>query len=53
MSSVIIKSDERRQREDKILGDFGYDKRASAEIREHAEHVAEKSHEALKEMRRN
>lgn len=49
MANIIIKSDERKDRERQILKDFGHDpSRAGKEQRELAEHIAEKCHEALK-----
>ncbi|MEW8997894.1 MAG: hypothetical protein AB2462_08830 [Thermoanaerobacter sp.] len=47
---VIIKSDERKMRQQRILRDFGYGKDANAEQRDAAECVAEKSYEAIKKM---
>ena len=48
-AAVIIKSDERRERQGQILRDFGHDPRtAGREAREQAELSAEKCHEAVK-----
>lgn len=47
---VIIKSDERKKRQERILRDFGYGKNASAEQKDAAECIAEKSYEAIKKM---
>jgi hypothetical protein len=47
---VIIKSDERKRRQEKILRDFGYGKNASADKRDAAECIAEKSYEAIKKL---
>lgn len=52
MANVIIKSEERERRQDKILADFGHGSNASRETMEHAEHLAEKCHEAQLELRR-
>ena len=49
-AAVIIKSDERRERQGQILRDFGHDPRtAGREAREQAELIAEKCHEAVEE----
>lgn len=49
----MTKSDERKQREEKVLKDFGYNlSTASKEIREHAQYVAEKSYEVQRGGRR-
>jgi hypothetical protein len=54
MANVIIKSDSRRKREQRILRDFGHNPRtANKETREQAEHVAEKSREALLRLEGN
>jgi hypothetical protein len=47
---VIIKSDERKKRRERILRDFGYGKNASAEQKDAAECIAERTHEVLKKM---
>ena len=50
---VIIKSDERKMRQQRILKDFGYGKDADVEKREAAECIAEKCHEVIKKMERD
>lgn len=51
MAHIIIKSEERRAREEKVLRDFGHDpSRADAQNREYAEEIASRTTEALKEM---
>ena len=51
MANVIIRDSERREREEKVLRDFGMpSENASKEMREHAEHVAEKSWELAKKQ---
>lgn len=49
---VIIKSEERKKRQERILKDFGfgYGKNANEEQRDAAECIAEKSYEAIKKM---
>jgi hypothetical protein len=47
---VMIKSDERKRRQERILRDFGYGKSANAEQKDAAECIAEKSYEAIKKM---
>jgi hypothetical protein len=47
---VIIKSDERKKRQERTLRDFGYGKNASAEQKDAAECIAEKCYEAIKKM---
>ena len=48
-AAVIIRSDERRERQGQILRVFGHDPRtAGREAREQAELIAEKCHEAVK-----
>ncbi len=47
---VIIKSDERKKRQERILRDFGYGRDANAEQKEAAECIAERTHEVLKKM---
>jgi len=50
MANVIIRSEDRKQREEQILRDFGRNSQtASKEDRERAEYIAEKT----KEMTRN
>lgn len=51
MANVIIRSDERRQREEQILKDFGYNPNAAKEEREKAEYIAEKVNELKKNWR--
>ena len=52
MANVIIRSDERRQREEQILKDFGYNPNAATkEKREKAEYIAEKVNELKKNWR--
>lgn len=52
MANVIIKDSERQQRESEILRDFGHSpENASREMREHAEYVAEKTKEVLKNQK--
>lgn len=47
MANVIIKSDERRAREDQILRDFGHNPGTAGKAeRELAAHIAEKCREA-------
>jgi hypothetical protein len=49
MANVILKSDDRKQRERQILKDFGYSSNtASKEAREKAEYIAEKTMEIKK-----
>lgn len=49
MVNIIIKSDDRQARSDRMLHDFGHDPRkAGKEEREQAEHIAETCHEVLK-----
>lgn len=51
MSNIIIKTDEQRAREDKILHDYGYNPGAAdRQTREYAEAAARKTTEALNEM---
>lgn len=51
MANIIIKSDGRQKRENKILRDFGYTPGSAGRvIKEYAECVAEKSREAIKQM---
>lgn len=51
MSNVIIKSDERRAQENKMLREFGHNpKTASRETRELADAAARRSQEAIKHM---
>jgi hypothetical protein len=52
VANIIIKSDDRVNRQNKIMNDFKADYR-KAENREYAEYIAEKSHEVQKEMRKN
>lgn len=53
MANIIIKSDERRAYENKVMRDFGYSPaHASAERREQAEAVAARSAEAVRELKR-
>ena len=52
MANVIIKDAERQARQQQILRDFGHDPRAAtAQVREQAETIAEKCHEAIKKGR--
>lgn len=49
MANIIIKSDDRQVRRDKILRDFGHNPHtAGKEACEKAEHIAETCHESLK-----
>lgn len=49
MVNIIIKDDERRERHEQILKDFGHNPQtADREAREQAEIIAEKCHEAVK-----
>lgn len=51
MANVIIRSDERREREARILRDFGRDpNRADKHTRELADATAEYSRKALREL---
>ena len=50
MANVIIKSDERRAYESRVLNDFGGN--GTTEHREYAECIAARTQEALAEMRR-
>ncbi|KAB0577219.1 hypothetical protein EI53_01243 [Fusobacterium naviforme] len=53
MVNVIIKSDERRAYENKVMRDFGVNPHsASAEKLEQAEAVAARSAEAVRELKR-
>ena len=53
MANLIIKSDERRVYENKVLRDFGVNPdRAAADKRELGEHIAARSAEALHQLRR-
>lgn len=49
MANIIIKTDERKANETRILKDFGGN--ATKERREYAECIAAKSNEALAEMK--
>lgn len=51
MANVIIKSDERRAFENKVMRDFGGG--GTAQSREYAECIAARSAEAIKEASRN
>ena len=52
MANVIIKNDERRNRERKILNDLGSGfKNASKQEREYAACIAEKTHEQITKMK--
>lgn len=52
MANVIIKSSEHQQRVEHTLKSFGHNpSTASKEMREHAEHVAQKSHEITQKAR--
>lgn len=51
MVNVIIKSDERRAYEDRVLQSFGGN-RADSGAREAAEVIAARSHEAYSELKR-
>lgn len=51
MPNIIIKTDEQRSKENKILNDFGYNpEEADRSTREYAETAARKTTEAIKEM---
>lgn len=47
---VIIRSEERKRREEAVLREYHYDENAPAQIREYAEGAAEGIHQALKQM---
>jgi len=51
MANIIIKSDDRRAREHKILNDLGPGKNASLKDREFASCIAEKTYEQMKKMK--
>ena len=51
MANVIIKTDEQKERENKILKDFGYSTNIpKGEIREYAETAARRIEEAYEKM---
>ncbi len=52
MANIIIKTDEQKRRENKILHDFGYGHRANKETREYAEATARITTEFMKRMER-
>lgn len=53
MANVIIKTDEQKARENKMLRDFGHDPgTASKAVREYAETAARVTSETLKRMER-
>lgn len=53
MANIIIKSDERKQREQKVLREFDHNPhKASRETREQAEYVAEKTHEIIQKNKK-
>ncbi|MFU0784485.1 MAG: Transcriptional regulator [Thermoanaerobacterium thermosaccharolyticum] len=52
MANFIVKNNERKQRENQILRDFGYNsKTATKEAREKAEYIAQKTMEIKKNWR--
>jgi hypothetical protein len=51
MANVIIKDEDRRKREEKILRDFGHNQNSSKEMKEHAEYVAQKTYEVIKKQK--
>lgn len=49
MANIILRDEERRERHEQILRDFGHDPQtADREAREQAEIIAETCHEAVK-----
>jgi len=52
MANIIIKSDERRAQTAAVLKSYGVVGTASANQREAAEHIAVRSQEAYRELRR-
>lgn len=51
MANVIIKDEDRKKREERILRDFGHNQNSNKEIKEHAEYVAQKTYEILKNQK--
>lgn len=53
MANIIIKSDERRASEARVMEQFGHNSRtATSETREQAECIAARTQEAYKEMQK-
>ena len=52
MANIHIKSDERRNFEEKVMRDFGIDPSGPAERRELGEAIAARSREAVDQMKR-